>query len=140
MFLIFDPCQLLFEGWGMELTVEHLQNGIKKVGLRGKLDIPGTEQIALRLAAETSAEKGFIVVDLSELEFLTSVGMGALIKNFRALRLRGGNMVLLNPQKVVDLILATTRVNNVIPVYYDLKTACERVKTNEQSNRNNRKN
>jgi hypothetical protein len=36
-------------------------------------------------------------------------------------------MVFLNPQKVVELVLDRTLVNTLIPVYYDLTTACEQV-------------
>lgn len=109
----------------MELSVEQLDNGIKVVSLRGRMDIAGTDQIALRFSAETSMEKANVVVDLSALEFMASVGIGTLVRSYKALKLRGGKMVLLNPQKVVELVLDTTRVNTLIPICYDLKKACE---------------
>ena len=111
----------------MELAVERLDNGIKKITLRGKMDIDGTNQIDLRLSAETSVERAFVVVDLSEVDFMASVGIGVLMRSYKALKLRGGKMVFLSPQKVVELVLERTLVNTLIPVYYDLKTACEQV-------------
>lgn len=109
----------------MELTVEQLDNGIKVVALRGRMDMAGTDQIALRFSAETSTEKANVIVDLTALEFMASVGIGTLVRSYKALKLRGGKMVLLNPQKVVELVLDTTRVNTLIPISYDLKKACE---------------
>ena len=111
----------------MEFTVERLDNGIKKLILRGKMDIDGTNQIDLRLSAETSVERANVVVDLSDVDFMASVGIGVLVRSYKALKLRGGKMVLLNPQKVVELVLDRTLVNTLIPVCYDLKTACELV-------------
>ena len=111
----------------MEFAVERLDNGIKKITLRGKMDIDGTNQIDLRLSAETSIERANVVVDLSEVDFMASVGIGVLVRSYKALKLRGGKMVFLNPQKVVEMVLDRTLVNTLIPVYYDLKTACEQV-------------
>lgn len=111
----------------MEFAVERLENGIKRILLRGKMDIDGTNQIDLRLSAETSVERAFVVVDLSEVDFMASVGIGVLVRGYKALKLRGGKMVFLNPQKVVEMVLDRTLVNTLIPVYYDLKTACEQV-------------
>ncbi len=78
----------------MELSVEQIQDGIKKISLRGRMDIAGTEAVDLRLAVETAAEKGFVVIDLTELDFLASVGIGVLIRSVTALRKRGGEAVL----------------------------------------------
>jgi anti-sigma B factor antagonist len=109
----------------MEIGVDLLENGIKKITLRGRMDIAGTGQIDLRLSAETSVEKASVVVDLSEVDFMASVGIGVLVRSYKALKLRGGKMVLLSPQKIVELVLDRTLVNTLIPVYYDLKTASE---------------
>ena len=54
----------------MEFAVERLDNGIKKITLRGKMDIDGTNQIDLRLSSETSMERANVVVDLSEVDFM----------------------------------------------------------------------
>jgi len=111
----------------MELAVEQLDNKIKKISLRGRMDIGGVDQIALRFSSEVSLEKAQVIVDLTELEFMASVGLGTLVRSYKALKLRGGKMVLLNPQKVVELVLESTQVNTLIPICYDLKQACEEV-------------
>jgi anti-anti-sigma factor len=111
----------------MELTVERLDNGIKKISLSGRMDIGGVDQIALRFSSEVALEKAYVVVDLSGLEFMASVGLGTLVRSYKALKLRGGKMVLLNPQKVVELVLDSTQVNTLIPICYDLRQACEEV-------------
>jgi hypothetical protein len=41
------------------------------------MDIEGTNQIDLRPSAETSVEKASVVVDLSEVDFMASVGIGS---------------------------------------------------------------
>lgn len=80
----------------MELSVERLQNGIKKISLKGRMDILGIEQIDLRLATETASEKASVVLDLTQVDFLASVGIGVLVRSAKALRLRGGEAVILS--------------------------------------------
>jgi anti-sigma B factor antagonist len=111
----------------MDFTVEQLDQGIKKISLRGRMDITVTDQMALRLSKEISIEKMNVIVDLTMLDFLASLGIGILVKNYKVLKLRGGNMVFLNPQNVVELVLKTTQVDTLIPICHDLKEARKRV-------------
>jgi anti-anti-sigma factor len=111
----------------MEIGVERLENGIKKITLRGRMDIEGTNVVDLPLSTETSTEKACIVLDLSELEFMASVGIGVLVRSYKALKLRGGKMVFLNPQRVVELVLERTLVNTLIPICYDMESASRQV-------------
>jgi len=109
----------------MDMSVEYLSDGLKKINLKGRMDIEGTQAVDLRLSIETSIQKALIIVDLSLVEFMASVGLGVLVRSAKALRLRGGNIVLLSPQPVVALVLEKTRINEVISVYNDLNTASE---------------
>jgi len=109
----------------VELTVEHIQDGIKKIGLKGRMDIAGTDEIYLRLATETATEKALVVLDLTQLEFLASVGIGALVRSAKALRLRGGEAVILSSVPVVTLVLEKTRINEVVQIFGDLDSACQ---------------
>ena len=111
----------------MELTVEHLEGGLKKLNLKGRLDIEGTEKIGLSLSVETSVERSFVIMDLSQTDFMSSVGIGMLVRSAKALRLRGGNAVLFNPQPVVALVLKHTQIDTIIPVCYDLQEATQTV-------------
>lgn len=107
----------------MKITVELLDGGIKKINLEGTMDIEGSDRIALSLSKETSLEKSFIVMDLSEVRFMASVGLGMLVQAYKAVKLRKGKMVLLNPQPVVLLALEKTRITEILPVYGDLPAA-----------------
>ena len=107
----------------MELAVEHMQDGIKKIALKGRMDIEGTDAVDLRLVAETAAEKALVVFDLTGVEFLASVGIGTLLRSAKALRLRGGEAVLFSTVPVVNLVLEKTRVYEVIRTFSDLEQA-----------------
>lgn len=93
----------------MELVYADLDDGIRKIDLRGRLDMEGANTIDLKFTALTATQKNFIIVDLSGVEFIATLGIATLVRNAKAARLRSGNLVLLSPQPNVANVLATTR-------------------------------
>jgi anti-anti-sigma factor len=89
------------------------------------MDIPGTEQIDIRLAAETASEKAYVILDLTQVEFLASVGIGILVRSTKALRLRGGEAVILSTVPIVTTVLERTLITQVIKVFSDLESASQ---------------
>jgi anti-anti-sigma factor len=77
----------------MNLDVAELENGITKVTLSGRLDIEG----ALKIDNEFNTiveDKKKVVVDLSEVPFIASLGIRTLITGAKATANHGGKMVL----------------------------------------------
>jgi len=108
----------------MELVYTDLENGVRKVDLKGRLDIEGADAIDLKFTAISATARAFVVVDLSEVDFIASLGIATLVRNAKAARLRAGNLVLLNPQPNVAKVLASTRIDQVLRVCSDLQQAC----------------
>jgi anti-anti-sigma factor len=65
-----------------------------------------------------------VVVDLSDLRFLASVGIRALIASAKEVQQRGGKMVLVvNSGSTVRMSLEATGVDELIPVFKDASEA-----------------
>jgi anti-anti-sigma factor len=62
-------------------------------------------------------------VDLSEVDFLASIGIRMLTMNAKSLSTRGGRMVLLNPTNEVKSVLDMTGISPIIPIYTDFDSA-----------------
>ena len=107
----------------MELIHEDLEEGLRKIDLAGRFDLEGANEIDLRFTTLVATQKSFIIVDLSQVDFIASLAISVLIRNARAIRLREGNLVLLNPQPNVARVLASTRVDQVVAVCQDLEEA-----------------
>ena len=112
----------------MELTTEQLADDVQKIALSGRMDMTGAQQIDLRFAALTATRPALIVVDMSQVSFLASLGMRTLLINAKALALRGGHMALAAPQPLVEEVLRLARIDALIPVYADVGSACEGLK------------
>jgi anti-sigma B factor antagonist len=109
----------------MELQTQQLTNGITKINLAGRMDSAGVQGIDLQFTALTATKKAAIVVDLSEVSFLASIGIRTLITNARALQRRGGKMVLLSPKPIVEEVLKAAGITSLIATLDNLQSACE---------------
>ena len=116
----------------MDLTYDD-RDGIRIIALKGRMDLEGAAAIDLRFTTLTATERPFVIVDLSEVDFMASMGLATLVRAAKAARLREGKMVLLNPKTAVREVLAATRIDQVLPVYVDLDEARLAVRTASSS-------
>ncbi|HSL28820.1 MAG TPA: STAS domain-containing protein [Anaerolineales bacterium] len=107
----------------MELQYSELSHEIRMIKLKGRFDIIGTGQIETRFAGYCGGENVRVVVDLSEVDFLASIGIRLLMLTAKSMSSRGGKMVLLSPIPEVFHILEITGIPAVIPVYAHLESA-----------------
>lgn len=107
----------------MELRYSELDNNIRLIKLIGKLDIGGVGRIENQFYAHCAGENPRVLVDLSDLEFLSSIGIRLLILNAKSVSSRGGRMVLLGPSPEVRSILEVTGITMIIPIYDGLESA-----------------
>lgn len=111
----------------MKLEYNELDNGIRLIKLVGRLDMDGTHSIDKEFVQHCAGENIFVLVDLSHVNYLSSIGIPLLITSAKAVASRGGRMAFLSPQSNVKSVLDITGVSNVIRIYKDLETAKERL-------------
>ena len=102
------------------MFISHTDVGdsLRTIVITGRRDIPGTESVAGELEKLAAAPKKGVVVDLSSLKFLASIGIRALFKSAKVVKERGGRMVLVvGTNSTVVMSLEATGVNDLIPVF-----------------------
>jgi len=117
----------------MKLTYEDLEDGVRRVNLAGRMDVEGSRDVDLKFTSLTAARQAFVVVDLSLVDFLSSLGLGTLVRSAKAQISRQGKMVLLSPQPQVARVLQVTQVDQILEVFYDLEQARRAVRPPETS-------
>jgi anti-anti-sigma factor len=101
----------------MSIRYDDVGEDLRRIVISGRLDMPGTDSIAAKLTELTAAPKKAVVVDLSALRFLASIGISALITSAKAVQQRGGKMVLVvSPGSSVAMSLEATGVDELIPI------------------------
>ena len=107
----------------MELAVDTLDNGVKKVALIGRLDLDGVNEIEEAFVQALSGKGDAIVLDLTNLEFLASIGMRLFIMHARNLKASGGKVVLFNPKAFVYESLRAGGIDKLLTIYEDFDDA-----------------
>lgn len=106
----------------MQLSMEELAGGITKVVLDGRLDIEGAQAIDLKMNVIGGSKKA-VLVDLQKVSFIGSMGLRALVAPARAIKGRGGKMVLFAPTELVESVLKASSIDTMIPIHHEFRNA-----------------
>ena len=104
----------------MTITHEDVSESFRRIVLSGRLDGPGTAEIASKLAALSTTAQHRVVVDLTQVSFLASIGIRAVLSSAKTAQRNGGRMVLFvggNP--AVTKTLEATGIDTLIPMFAD---------------------
>ena len=104
------------------IEIEQLAGGVTKVRLKGRLDIAGAAEIDLRFNTVAGAQRA-VIVDLSMVDFLASMGIRTLITGAKAIKGKQGKMVVLAPDGNVERVLVSSGTNLLIPILHDEQAA-----------------
>ena len=111
----------------MNLSYETIDEQVGCIHLSGKLDIPGTREVESEFAVLTATEKKAVIVDLDQVDLITSLGLALLIANAKTLQALGHPMVLLSPKPNVDRVIRMSGLGQLLPIEYDLKAALNHI-------------
>ena len=81
-------------------------------------------EIDVQPAAETAVEKAYVVLDLTGLDAISSLGIDVIVRSTKALRMRGGEAVIVSTVPGVTMLFEHTRILDVIETFGDLESAC----------------
>ena len=100
-----------------------LNDQLVKVILTGRLDTPGVARIETRFTAALVPDAKSAIVDLSGVEYVTSMGLRLLVSTTRHLAMRNAKLVLFAPHPRVNEVFDTASLRDLIPVCDDEASA-----------------
>lgn len=99
----------------MKMETEDLPGGVTRIVLNGDLDAKGSNEIDLQFQTVASSRLK-VVVDLSQVGFLASIGIRTLMLAAKANGRKGGKLVLLDPGEPVHKVLKTCGADGVLAI------------------------
>lgn len=114
----------------MKLTY-NLEKGEKAYFLYVQGDLIGDEvgPKMVEMVSDAVYDKiKIFVVDLSEVRYISSSGIGLLITMLTKMRNTGGEVYLTSPSEHVKKLLIITKLNNIFTVYDSVDVAKEKIK------------
>lgn len=98
------------------------QDGIKILTLSGRLDGDGSIRLHDRINEEIDYDKDSLLLDMSEVEYISSAGLRVLILATRTIKNEFG---LCNPTSMVREVFAMTKLDNALFIYDDMAAAIQ---------------
>ena len=107
----------------MRIQYSELKGNVRLIKLSGALDIHGVSDVEMDFVRICTGDNICVLVDLSKVNYISSIGIPLLVNSAKSLARQGGKMVLLNPKKPVENVLEVTGIPLIIPIYQNVDTA-----------------
>ena len=108
----------------MELSVDR-QSDITVVKIGESVDSADSDALRTFLNDLIQAGQTRMVVDLVEMDFIVSMGLGVLVKTYTHLRKKGGFLHLAKPQPMILKLIKTTGLDRLLPIYDSLEQSLQ---------------
>jgi anti-sigma B factor antagonist len=106
----------------MDMTVSQLDGDITRVDLDGRFDIQGAQDVDAKFGELAESCKA-LIVDLSKVSFIASLGIRTLMLSAKTLIRRGADMAVCGANENVEKVLRGTGFNEVAGLYPDFDSA-----------------
>lgn len=107
----------------MEIEVKELGDNLRKVTLTGRLDTSGVLGIETRFVTGVVPGGKNAIVDLSNVDFVGSMGLRMFISVARTMRDKQAKLAFYAPQKLVNEVLESAALREIVPVCADAAEA-----------------
>jgi anti-sigma B factor antagonist len=105
----------------MDIYIEE-QDATARIRLKGKLDARGADAIEMKFIAATK-NRDKVAIDMSEVDFLASLGIRMVVTAGKALARRGGKLVMFGAPDPVAKVITTAGLDEVVPLVADWAAA-----------------
>ena len=94
--------------------IEEIRDGIKIFRLKGRLDSNTSQGLEDELFRAISDGSNKIIVDFENLDYISSAGLGVVLKANKALLREDGRLILCSMQNYIREIFKTTGIDNFV--------------------------
>lgn len=109
---------------GFEI-VEQLREKTPVLAVKGEIDVSTAPELRERLLAVAQAGNNTVVVDLSDVTFLDSTGLGVLVSGLKRFRASEGDLRLVVTGRSVTKVFEITGLIDVFPIFESVDSAVQ---------------
>ncbi len=100
----------------MEINISKQDGGITLVELKGRLDTPSSQDVSNTLSPVVENAKGTIILDCTELEYISSSGLRIFLTIRKAAAAQGGKVIVRNISSDIRSVFMMTGFLNLFEI------------------------
>jgi anti-sigma B factor antagonist len=112
----------------MELKVIKDDEAYIHLGLDGKMDVSGVQEMESKFISLVASGKKNALVDISGVSFVGSMGLRVFLTAAKSLSWEKKSLILLNPQPMVNEVLEASSFQDVVAIEHNYQSALEKAK------------
>jgi len=113
----------------LKITVKKVDEIISVLKIKGEMDLYTAPDVRINIEQLLKSGQLKIIMDLSELVYIDSTGLGVFISSLSHVKKKQGNMIFLSPTKPVAKLIRIVGLENVLISYQDKKQAIAALST-----------
>lgn len=114
-------------------TLLESSTALTRVAIIGALDLVGTQEIELKFTASTAGRHKPVIIDISQVHFVASAGLGLLIRIARTLSTDKHSTVLFAPNEIIQHAIHVSKLGSMLRIATTLAEALEMAKLPAES-------
>ncbi|MFZ4894222.1 STAS domain-containing protein [Plantibacter sp. Mn2098] len=107
----------------MAVTTEPIGEDIVAFRLDGRLNMVSAPALRSAVVSALAEGRSKVVIDLAEVTFMDSAGLGALIACLKTARQVGGDVRISAPSEQVSMVLSLSNVDRILVPYESVEAA-----------------
>jgi len=103
----------------LEVTITDEPNNGKRISLAGSLDTDTAPQLETRIDESIDSSVTALILDMKDLEFLSSAGLGIIFMTMKELKNRQGQIMLINLQPQIQRVFEIIKAMDGMNIFKD---------------------
>ena len=103
----------------LEVTITDEPKNGKRISLAGSLDTDTAPQLETRIDESIDSSVTTLILDMKDLEFLSSAGLGVIFMTMKELKSRLGKIILINLQPQVQRVFEIIKALDGMNIFKD---------------------
>ena len=108
----------------MEITERRIED-MDVLVLNGRLDAASAKDLKNRVNHLVQENRVKLIVEMENVDFIDSSGLGSLVSSLRVVNERGGDVKVAGLQKQVRSIFELTRLHRIFGIFDDVEAAAK---------------
>lgn len=107
----------------LDIRVQRQGDDVAVLHLSGNIDELAADDLGAALDEVMADGRPRIILDLTDVWFMGSTGLGQIMRTYRAVRKEDGYVRIANPQPLIADLFAVTKINKLLDIYPTVEDA-----------------